>query len=100
MQRGLVDKLGGLKDAVAAAAQTANLGDKYRVIYVEKPLSAWEKLALNMSSDALAHFAKTVLPDMPTSLLAQPQVADQLRLLQSLQSRKIGVFAYCFCDMR
>ncbi|MEO8802765.1 MAG: signal peptide peptidase SppA [Rudaea sp.] len=100
LQRGLVDKLGGLKDAIAAAAQTANLGDKYRVVYVEKPLSAWEKLALNMSNDALAHFAKAVLPDMPISLLSQPQVADQLRLLQSLQNRKVGVFAYCFCDMR
>ncbi|HET8942441.1 MAG TPA: signal peptide peptidase SppA [Rudaea sp.] len=100
LQRGLVDKLGGLKDAIAAAAQTANLGDNYRVIYVEKPMSAWEKLALSMSSDALARFAKTVLPTMPASLLAQPQISDQLRLLQSLQSRKIGVFAYCFCDMR
>ncbi|MGA9334161.1 MAG: signal peptide peptidase SppA [Rudaea sp.] len=100
LQRGLVDQLGGLTDAIAAAAQTANLGDRYRVVYVEKPLSTWEKLALNMSGDALAHFAHAVLPDMPTSLLSQPQVHDQLRLLQSLQSRKVGVFAYCFCDMR
>lgn len=100
LQRGLVDKLGGLKEAIAAAAQAANLDDKYHVVYVEKPLSTWEKLALNMSSDALARFAKVVLPEMPTSLLAQPQVADQLRLLQSLQDRKVGVFAYCFCDMR
>jgi protease-4 len=70
------------------------------VHYVEKPLSAWERFALSFSNDALAHFAKTLLPEMPTSLLAQPDVRSQLRLLQSLGRGRPGVFAYCFCEMR
>lgn len=99
-QRGLVDELGGLGDALAAAAQAANLGTNFRVHYVEKPLSAWERFALNFSNDALTHFAKALLPEMPAALLGQPEIRSQLRLLQALGSGKPGVFAYCFCDLR
>ena len=56
-ERGLVDKIGGLEDATAAAAQAANLGSNYRVTYVEKPLTLWERVAMNMSNDALVSFA-------------------------------------------
>jgi protease-4 len=100
LERGLVDKIGGLKDAIAAAAQAANLGDSYRVSYVEKPLTFWERLAMNMSNDALARFAHAVLPQMPLGLLDQPQIREQLRLLQSASGGKLGVYAYCFCSMQ
>ena len=100
LERGLVDKLGGLQDAIAAAAQLANLGSDYRVRYVEKPLSAWERFALSLGTDSLTRFARAVLPEMPRMLLEQHEVRDQLRLLQSIGSGRVGVFAYCFCDMR
>ena len=100
LQRGLVDELGGLGDALTAAAQAANLGTNFRVHYVEKPLSAWERFALNLSSDGVAHVAHALLPQMPIGLINQPDIRSQLRLLQSLGSGKPGVFAYCFCDLR
>src|SRR6185369_8263299 len=50
-ERGLVDELGGLGDAITAAATAAKLGENYRVTYVEKELSAWERFALGLSSD-------------------------------------------------
>ena len=100
LDRGLVDKIGGLEDAGAAAAQRANLGTDYRLRYIEKPLSAWERFALSFSNDALAHFAKAVLPDMPLSLLQEPEVRDQIKLLQSMKNNRIGVFSYCFCELR
>jgi len=100
LERGLVDELGGLGDALTAAAQAANLGANFRVHYVEKPLSAWERFALSFSNDALARLAKTLLPEMPVGLLGQSEIRSQLRLLQSLGSGKPGVFAYCFCDLR
>jgi protease-4 len=100
LERGLVDKIGSLKDAIAAAAQAANLGDKYRVRYVEKPLTFWERIAMNMSNDALVSFTQAVLPQMPLGLLDQPQIRAQLRLLESARDGKLGVYAYCFCSMR
>jgi protease-4 len=99
-ERGLVDKIGGLKDAIDAAAQAANLGDNYRVTYVEKPLTFWERLAVDMSNNALAGFARSVLPQMPLGLLNQPQIREQMRLLESASNGKLGVYAYCFCSMR
>lgn len=99
-ERGLVDKIGGLEDAIAAAAQAATLGSNYRVTYVEKPLTFWERLAMNMSNDALVRFAHAVLPQMPLGLLDQPQIREQLRLLQTARDGKLGVYAYCFCGMR
>ena len=99
-ERGLIDKIGGLEDALAAAAQAANLGSDYRVVYVEKPMSFWERLAMNMSNDALVGFAHAVLPQMPLGLLDQPQIREQLRLLQSANDGKLGVYAYCFCGIR
>jgi protease-4 len=100
LDRGLVDKIGGLEDAGAAAAQRANLGTEYRLRYIEKPLSAWERFALSFSNDALAHFAKAVLPDMPLGLLDEREVRDQIKLLQSMKGNHIGVFSYCFCELR
>jgi protease-4 len=100
LDRGLVDKIGGLEDAGAAAAQRANLGTDYRLRYIEKPLSAWERFALSFSNDTLARFAKAVLPDMPLGLLDEPEVRDQIKLLQSMKGNRIGVFSYCFCELR
>ena len=100
LDRGLVDKIGGLGDATAAAAQRANLGDNYRLHYLEKPLSTWERFALSFSNDAMARFAKSVMPPMAIGILAQPEIRDQAKLLQSMQGRSVGVFSYCFCELR
>jgi len=101
-ERGLVDKMGGLQEAAAAAAQRANLGTEYRLHYIEKPLSTWERFLLSFHNDdsALVRFAQSVLPQMPTGLLATPEVRDQIKLLQSMQGKRVGVFSYCFCDLR
>ena len=50
-ERGLVDKMGGLQEAAAAAAQRANLGTEYRLHYIEKPLSTWERFLLSFRDD-------------------------------------------------
>ena len=94
------DNNGGLEDPGTEAAQRAKLGTNYRLRYIEKPLSAWERFALSFSNDTLAHFAKAVLPDMPTGLLVEPEIRDQIRLLESVKNNRIGVFSYCFCELR
>jgi len=99
-ERGLVDQIGGLSDAVAAAATAANLGANYRVNYVEKELSTWERLAVSMSSDALTRWSGVALPEAARMLLKQPEIDGQLKLLRALDGNKLGVFAYCFCEIR
>ena len=99
-ERGLVDELGGLGDATAAAALAANLGMDYRVRYVEKDLSFWERFALNLNSQALAGIGRAAVPELARGLLVQPELRSQLALLRSLGGNKVGVFAYCFCEIR
>ena len=99
-ERGLVDQLGGLREAAAAAAKEANLGDNYQLHYVEKEMSPWEKFAVSLSNDALARIGRAVVPEFARVLLAQPDVQGQLKLLQSLNGDKVGVFAYCFCEIK
>jgi protease-4 len=99
-ERGLVDQIGGLDEAIAAAAKAANLGDAYRVDYVEKELSGWERFALSMSSDALARLGHALVPAAARVLLEQSDVPGQLKLLRALDGNKLGVFAYCFCEIK
>jgi protease-4 len=100
-ERGLVDQLGGLNEAIAAAAAAANLGENYRVNYVEKELTTWERFVLSMSSDALVRIvAHSSLADAARAFLLQPEIESQLKLLHALDGNKLGVFAYCFCEIK
>lgn len=103
--RGLVDKLGGLSDAIAAAAQKAKLGDKYRVTYVEKERSLLEKLMAGFSSRAsrvAALFGYRLAPDDETTrglgeavLRAVAEEADRL----SIWNDPRGIYAHCLCEL-
>ena len=107
MDRGLVDQLGGLKDAIADAAARAKLGEpgKYRVRYVEKALSPFEQFLANAAGSPMGQallgrsdFAQAAM------LKAMPQTAQQLKFVQAALDRKPGVkpvteLAYCFCGL-
>jgi protease IV len=99
-ERGLVDELGGLTEATAAAAQAAALGTEYRVRYVEKDMTFWERIALGFNSEVSSRFARAAVPEFARTWLTQPELHNQLALLRNLGSNKIGVFAYCFCEIR
>ena len=100
-QRGLVDKLGGLQDATAAAAALANLGSNYRSRYVEREMSAWERFALSLSnSEAAVGFSRwTGLSSLPVQLLANDEIKRTLSLLNELGGNRFGVVAHCFCNL-
>jgi protease-4 len=100
-ERGLVDHLGGLEDAIAAAAKRAKLGSDYGVGYVEKPLSAWESLALGFSnSHVLAGLVRAAGVGLPRLVLADAEWRHVSALVDSLAARRFGVFAQCFCELR
>jgi protease-4 len=57
---GLVDQLGDLDDAVAAAAELAGLDEGYEVSYIEKKLEFKDKVLRDLMAEAAVSTAKDV----------------------------------------
>ena len=68
---GLVDRLGGLNQAVASAAALAGNPDNYRLVPVDRPLTWREELARLIGGSA-----KTLLPGLNAN-----QLQSMLQLL-------------------
>jgi len=100
-ERGLVDKLGGLHDAIGAAAALGNLGTDYRTRYVERELSTWERFALSLSNSgaAVGLGRWSGLASLPTRLLGKGELERTLRLLNDLGGNRFGVIAHCSCAL-
>jgi protease-4 len=100
-ERGLVDKLGGLDDAIAAAAARAKLGKDYQVRYVEHEMSAWERVALSFSnSETLVRIARYAGFALPPGMFSHADVSQVAGVVEALRGKRYGAFAQCFCELR
>ncbi len=100
--RGLIDHLGNLDDAIASAAKLAGLEeDGYRIDYIEKELEFKERLALQLAQVfAPLVQALGVSPVLPPELQRLVDVAvEPLRFLEQLNDPR-DLYAYCFCEAR
>jgi protease-4 len=102
-ERGLVDELGGLAEAIASAAAMAELGEEYAVRFVEKEPSFGEKLArqfLTRAADWLGPvetgYRGGVIAPIQRSLLEL--VERQTEMLAGLNDPN-GVYALCDCEV-
>ncbi|MDQ2971744.1 MAG: signal peptide peptidase SppA [Pseudomonadota bacterium] len=99
LQRGLVDQLGGLRDAVKLAAANAKLGDNYSVRYVEKPMGAFQRYLMNLGEGSGARILSSLGVQLPTWIVQIPKLAPELTLLQYAHAGKPQVYSYCFCAL-
>lgn len=106
--RGLVDRLGGFGDALAAAAQRAKLGEQPRIVYMEAEpgrLQRWlERLGLGDAELAFLPSAwqqglqATLLATGLLPPVAQNLAADLAWLAEAAQERKpFAAAAHCLC---
>ncbi len=99
-ERGLVDQLGLLHDAVKAAAQRAKLGKDYQEDYIEANLSWRQQLAQQISMSS-ARIMKSLAPDM-SMLHAIPERLTSVQKEMNRLSRYAGkpqAYYYCACEM-
>lgn len=82
---GLVNKLGNLEDAIALAAQKADLGDKYEIIYYPEKKSFWESLSNNNKEEdnQVEVLIRTELGELYPAFAA----LRQIRHLKGVQAR-------------
>jgi protease-4 len=94
---GLVDHLGGLKDATDAAAKLAELGSDYGVEYIEPELNLREELLMQLRSEtrALGQLAGIIPPRSDIERVLDP-VLEQARAIARLNDPR-GLYAYCWC---
>jgi protease-4 len=94
---GLVDHLGGLKDATDAAAKLAELGSDYNVDYIEPELNLREALLMQLRSRTLriAEIAGIIPPRSEVERVLDP-VLEQARAIARLNDPR-GLYAYCWC---
>jgi len=94
---GLVDTLGGLKDASDAAAKLAEMGSDYDAEYIESEMTLREELLMQLRSESL-QLARTMGLIAPRSEFdrALDPVLEQARAIARLNDPR-GLYAYCWC---
>ncbi|MBC6943515.1 MAG: signal peptide peptidase SppA [Xanthomonadales bacterium] len=98
-ERGLVDKLGGLDDAIAAAAARANLGADHPLRYIEQPLSPWQRLAITLGgSDATLKLAQWSGLHLPAGALTRSELRELSSIAAVLRGKRYAAYAHCLCE--
>lgn len=101
LERGLVDQLGGLNEAIAAAAEKAKLSE-YKAVYVEKELEGFEAFLAGLSASTAAFMHRqlgmSVLPGwVPHSV--REELSNELRFLENWERRPLAAYSHCFCEL-
>jgi protease-4 len=100
LDRGLVDRIGSLDDAIRDAAQQANLGKDFNVRYAEKPMGAFERFLTNIGDSSETRVALSWGLRLPGWVAELPRLAPEFALFRSAEAGKPHVYAYCFCSPR
>jgi protease-4 len=103
-ERGLVDTLGGLREAQAEAAKLARLkADDFQVEYVEKPLSPFEQVFLDMSrTDVLAGMVRGIGPGLlGVDAETRARIERELAWLRPAArgGMPVRALAHCLCGL-
>ena len=94
---GLVDHLGGLKDASDAAAKLAEMGSEYEAEYIESEMTLREELLMQLRSESLqmAGMMGFIAPRSELDRALDP-ILEQARSIAKLNDPR-GLYAYCWC---
>ncbi len=102
LNNGLVDELGGLDDAIAAAAELAEIGDEdFGIKSIDQELSPTEQMLIDLLGGVatmgvdVSGWAgqRSVVDDIKSS------VVEKTSTLLRFNDPK-GVYSHCFCDIR
>ena len=100
LDRGLVDQIGGVDAAVAAAAKLAKLGEGYPVRYQEAPLGGFERFLIGLNQNASVRVLQSFGVRLPSWVAQLPAMAPELQLLRSAKAGTPNIYADCLCAPR
>ena len=96
--RGLVDKLGGLSDAIALARSEAKLDKDAPTRYIEADLGTFGRAVVSMNDSAALEIGRSWGLGLPKWLSTIDERLPELKLLEHAQAGRPNVYAYCFCS--
>jgi protease-4 len=99
-ERGLVDRLGSLDDAIKSAAAKAKLAPDARVSYVEGEMGRWERLLSSLEDVMAPSIAAAIRAELGMNLPAalQEASAELAFVAEVSNSRKpFGAVVHCLC---
>ncbi len=102
-ERGLVDRLGGVADALKSAADRAKLGSDYRVRYIEPEPGRLARLLEGLGGVAASTVAAQLdarLPGAPTPASITHEVRRELGWLAAIadQRKPFASVTHCLCE--
>jgi len=98
---GLVDKIGGLDDAILAAASLAGLGeDQYGVKYVQRELSFSEQILLEYAKLLGAIFGRSDALESTQLMQKLLTVFSEPIEMLNVWNDPRGIYMHCFCEVR
>ncbi len=96
---GLIDEFGDLSAAIEAAAALAELGDDYRVHYVEPPLSPLAELIVGLTGAAARLSPGAAIAPRSAAERLLRSIGDRLEELAQFRDPR-GIYSVCFCEVR
>ena len=100
LDRGLIDQLGSLRDAVSDAASLAKLGKDYPVRYQEIPLGGFARFLVGLNQSASMHVMQSWGVRLPSWVAQLSTLTPELQLLRSAKAGVPNVYADCLCSPR
>ena len=100
--RGLVDQLGGIRDAIDGAARLGKLNSgTYSVEYVEKQMTPFQKFFAGFTENARARsmLAASGLGGLFLPPQVQHDLADSMQWLDAEKGKPFSAVAHCFCGL-
>jgi protease-4 len=97
---GLIDAIGGLNDALAEAAQRANITDKYDVVWVEQELTTMQQFFMT-SLAKTSHYLDInwmTKEQQAMQRLLSP-IEKSLALILHAKQGQVTQYAHCLCDI-
>jgi protease-4 len=93
---GLVDEIGGYRDAIDRAAELAGLGSDFEVVYYDTEFGISEALGFRLRSALARHLGPLIGAPLGPQLPASVQLlAEEAQRLSRLSDPR-HVYAYCF----
>jgi protease-4 len=97
-ERGLVDTLGGLNDAIGRAAERANLDDSYRIVYLEREPRGISRLMSLLLGEVGAALAERL--DVAGWLgAAGRDLRSDLRWVGNRDRDPFATYSHCLCRL-